>query len=202
MRVLENNYGWNPIETAPLDKDVTLEVTDGRGAPYRLANPGRRTASGWVSSSKGTPLAVTPEAVPCEAIEAMPSRPLPRALARRQDHRRLCRPRRQRSGARARLLPGRRSRGAAGQGPDEGRGPADRRQHRAAAGAAWLSARRECARWAVQIAIESSGYGQQSQLSCTSRLVRLAAVNGDSGAGQRAASHALPNPDFWEAVGT
>jgi hypothetical protein len=33
MRVLENNYGWNPIETAPLDKDVTLEVTDGRGAP-------------------------------------------------------------------------------------------------------------------------------------------------------------------------
>jgi len=60
MRVLENNYGWNPIETAPLDKDVTLEVTDGRGAPYRLPNPCRRTASGWVSSSKGTPLAVTP----------------------------------------------------------------------------------------------------------------------------------------------
>jgi hypothetical protein len=32
MRVLENNYGWNPVETAPLDKDVTLEVTDGRDA--------------------------------------------------------------------------------------------------------------------------------------------------------------------------
>jgi hypothetical protein len=47
MRVLENNYGWNPIETAPLDKDVTLEVTDGRGARYRLPNPCRRTASGW-----------------------------------------------------------------------------------------------------------------------------------------------------------
>jgi hypothetical protein len=60
MRVLENSYGWNPIETAPLDKDVTLEVTDGRGAPYGLPNPCRRTASGWVSSSKGTPLAVTP----------------------------------------------------------------------------------------------------------------------------------------------
>jgi hypothetical protein len=44
MRVFENN--WNPIETAPLDKDVTLEVTDGRGAPYRLPNPCRRTASG------------------------------------------------------------------------------------------------------------------------------------------------------------
>jgi hypothetical protein len=36
MRVLENNYGLNPIETGPLDKHVTLEVTDGRGAPYRL----------------------------------------------------------------------------------------------------------------------------------------------------------------------
>jgi hypothetical protein len=60
MRVLENNYGWNPIETAPLEEDVSLEVTDGRGAPYRLPNPCRRTASGWVSSSKGTPLAVTP----------------------------------------------------------------------------------------------------------------------------------------------
>jgi hypothetical protein len=48
MRVLENNYGWNPVETAPLEKDVTLEVTDGRGTPYRLPNPCRRTASGWV----------------------------------------------------------------------------------------------------------------------------------------------------------
>jgi hypothetical protein len=36
MRVLENNFGWNPIETAPLDEDVTLEVADGRGGPYRL----------------------------------------------------------------------------------------------------------------------------------------------------------------------
>jgi hypothetical protein len=60
MRVLENNYGWNPIETAPLDKDATLEVTDGRGAPYRLPNPRRPIASGWMGSSKGTPLAVTP----------------------------------------------------------------------------------------------------------------------------------------------
>jgi hypothetical protein len=40
MRVFGNN--WNPIETAPLDKDVTLEVTDGRGAPYSLPNPCRR----------------------------------------------------------------------------------------------------------------------------------------------------------------
>jgi hypothetical protein len=60
MRVLENNFGWNPIETAPLDEDVSLEVTDGRGSPYRLPYRCRLTASGWVSSSKGTPLAVTP----------------------------------------------------------------------------------------------------------------------------------------------
>jgi hypothetical protein len=60
MRVPENNYGWSLIETAPLDEDVLLEVTDGQGEPYRLRNPCRLTASGWISSSKGTPLAVTP----------------------------------------------------------------------------------------------------------------------------------------------
>ena len=60
MRVLENNYGWNPVETAPSDEDVSLEVTDGVGARYRLHNPCRLTPSGWVSSAKGTPPAVTP----------------------------------------------------------------------------------------------------------------------------------------------
>jgi hypothetical protein len=60
MRVLENNFGWNPIETAPLDEDVGLEVTDGLGARYRLPYRCRLTASGWISSSKGTALAVTP----------------------------------------------------------------------------------------------------------------------------------------------
>ena len=60
MRVLENNYGWSPIDTAPFDEDVMLEVTDGQGEPYRLRNPYKLTASGWVSSSKGTPLVVTP----------------------------------------------------------------------------------------------------------------------------------------------
>jgi hypothetical protein len=33
MRVLESSYGWNPIETAPLDEDVTLEVTDNGARP-------------------------------------------------------------------------------------------------------------------------------------------------------------------------
>jgi hypothetical protein len=60
MRALENKHGWNPISTAPFDQDVMLEVSDGRGEPYRLHNPSRLTASGWVSSSKGTPLVVTP----------------------------------------------------------------------------------------------------------------------------------------------
>jgi hypothetical protein len=60
MRVIENNYGSDPIETAPLDEDVTLEVTDGRGSRYRLPYRCRLTAAGWISSSKGTPLAVTP----------------------------------------------------------------------------------------------------------------------------------------------
>jgi hypothetical protein len=60
MRVLENNFCWLPIDSAPFDEDVTLEVTDGRGAPYRLPYRCRRTTFGWVSSSNGTPLAVMP----------------------------------------------------------------------------------------------------------------------------------------------
>jgi hypothetical protein len=33
MRPPQVNYGWNPIESAPFDEDVTLQVTDGRGGP-------------------------------------------------------------------------------------------------------------------------------------------------------------------------
>jgi hypothetical protein len=57
---MQENYGWNTIDSAPFDKDVILQVTDGRGGPYKLPNPCRLTASGWISSSKGTPLTVTP----------------------------------------------------------------------------------------------------------------------------------------------
>jgi hypothetical protein len=60
MRVLENNFGWSLIDTAPFDEDVMLEVTDDRRECYRLPNPCRLTPSGWVSSGKGTPLVVTP----------------------------------------------------------------------------------------------------------------------------------------------
>jgi hypothetical protein len=52
--------GWNPIESAPLDEGVTLKVTNGRGEPHSLPNPSKLTTAGWVSSVKGTPLAVTP----------------------------------------------------------------------------------------------------------------------------------------------
>ena len=37
------DYGWNPIESAPLDEDIALQLTDGRGAPYVLQWPCRRT---------------------------------------------------------------------------------------------------------------------------------------------------------------
>jgi hypothetical protein len=55
-----DDYSWKSIDSAPLNEDVTLQVTDGRGEPYLLVNASRLTAVGWVSSGKGTPLTVTP----------------------------------------------------------------------------------------------------------------------------------------------
>jgi hypothetical protein len=34
MQAFRDNYGWKPIESAPFDEDVTVQVTDGRGEPY------------------------------------------------------------------------------------------------------------------------------------------------------------------------
>ena len=53
-------FGWRPIGTVPMDKDVMLFVTDGRGGPYAVYKPFKLTLVGWVSSGKGTPLTVTP----------------------------------------------------------------------------------------------------------------------------------------------
>jgi hypothetical protein len=53
-------YNWHPIESAPLDEDLTLQVTDGRGQPYIIQWPCRRTATGWINARKGTRLEVTP----------------------------------------------------------------------------------------------------------------------------------------------
>jgi hypothetical protein len=59
MRMFSERFGWKPIDTAPIDQDVALIVTDG-GKPYSLNGPFKLTAAGWVSSGKGTRLAVTP----------------------------------------------------------------------------------------------------------------------------------------------
>jgi hypothetical protein len=57
--MFSERFGWKPIDTAPVDQDVALIVTDG-GDPYLLNGPFKLSAVGWVSSGKGTPLAVTP----------------------------------------------------------------------------------------------------------------------------------------------
>jgi len=54
--MFSEKFGWQPIDTAPIDKDVMLIVTDGLGEPYAVLKPFRLTAAGW----GGTPLAVTP----------------------------------------------------------------------------------------------------------------------------------------------
>jgi hypothetical protein len=60
MRVVADGFDWQPIDTAPFDEDVTLLVTDGRGDPYRIPYPCKLNSTGWVNSSRGTLLAVTP----------------------------------------------------------------------------------------------------------------------------------------------
>jgi hypothetical protein len=57
--MFSERFGWKPIDIAPIDEDVALIVTDG-GEPYELHSPFKLTAAGWVSSCRGTPLAVTP----------------------------------------------------------------------------------------------------------------------------------------------
>jgi hypothetical protein len=52
--MFSEKFGWLPIDTAPIDQDVMLIVTDGQGEPYAVLKPFRLTAAGWVSSGKGT----------------------------------------------------------------------------------------------------------------------------------------------------
>jgi hypothetical protein len=44
MRLIQNTAGWLSIDSAPLDKDVALLVTDGPSEPYPLKLPSRLTA--------------------------------------------------------------------------------------------------------------------------------------------------------------
>ena len=60
MRLIQDTHGWRALDSAPVDVDVTLLVIDGASEPYQLNVPFRLTVAGWVSSAKGTPLAVTP----------------------------------------------------------------------------------------------------------------------------------------------
>src|ERR1700688_969775 len=77
MRVPQENYGWNPIESAPFDEDVTLQVTDGQGGPYRLPNPCRLTASGFKQGNAARGHAGEVETVRSGGMEAMTSRRFP-----------------------------------------------------------------------------------------------------------------------------
>ena len=52
--------GWASIDTAPIDEEVFLLVTDGIGAPYCLAHPWKLTSDGWVNLEKCAALKVTP----------------------------------------------------------------------------------------------------------------------------------------------
>jgi hypothetical protein len=45
MRPPRVRYDWNPIESAPFDEDIAVQVTDGRGAPYAIRWPCRRMQS-------------------------------------------------------------------------------------------------------------------------------------------------------------
>ncbi len=60
MRSFFKRYDWRPMEDAPFDEDVELLVMDFCGSFYGLRYPCRRTAEGWVSSTTGKHLKVTP----------------------------------------------------------------------------------------------------------------------------------------------
>jgi hypothetical protein len=79
------NYGWNPIESAPFDEDIALQVTDGRGAPYTLhGHVGEQRPAGsirgrerrWRSRRSGGGHTLSRRL----ALNDIP--PIPRALAR------------------------------------------------------------------------------------------------------------------------
>jgi hypothetical protein len=60
MAFEHHGTGWKSLECVPLDEDVIVLVSDGRGEPYRLSFPCKLTHVGWVSSGKGAFLTVTP----------------------------------------------------------------------------------------------------------------------------------------------
>jgi hypothetical protein len=55
-----DRYGWRPLEAAPRGQDVQLFVEDDCGSAYPPSYPCRLTDRGWINSSTGSPLEVTP----------------------------------------------------------------------------------------------------------------------------------------------
>lgn len=50
---------WQPISTAPFDRDLELAVIDGEG-PHALVFPCRRVIGGWVKGDTRKPIPVDP----------------------------------------------------------------------------------------------------------------------------------------------
>jgi hypothetical protein len=50
---------WQPISTAPFDRDLELAVIDREG-PHALAFPCRRILGGWINSETRKRIAVRP----------------------------------------------------------------------------------------------------------------------------------------------
>jgi hypothetical protein len=50
---------WQPISTAPFDRDVQLSVIDGEDV-YALVFPCRRKEDGWIEAKTGKPVFVRP----------------------------------------------------------------------------------------------------------------------------------------------
>jgi len=50
---------WQPVSTAPFDRDLELAVLD-RDGPHALVFPCRRVLGGWVKAENREPLAVRP----------------------------------------------------------------------------------------------------------------------------------------------
>jgi hypothetical protein len=54
-----NGRPWQPISTAPCDKDVEVQASDGFGS-YSLTFPVRLTDDGWINAKSRSLLAVEP----------------------------------------------------------------------------------------------------------------------------------------------
>jgi hypothetical protein len=74
-RLIQDTYGWQTLDSAPVEEDVSLLVTDGPSEPYPLRLPSRLTAAGWVSSARN---AVGGDANEVEAVHRFASCPTSR----------------------------------------------------------------------------------------------------------------------------